>query len=201
MIKMSQFILILSIISLCSCVTKRSNTIIEKKEFIEYVEDYSIPKSSLFVIDTTYIDYIKNEVDSLRFKDYLQPFQILLFENDSLIYHQANCFVKSSLGWTLGINMDWNGNNALDSYPPILDTFRILHPLSLNDYSQHLYPLFDEKSDINIQHPTYIVVFSHFLPDFFEDMNEALNTYFEKHNIKANTYYLIADRLYKYEIK
>lgn len=184
-------------VSMISCISYRTDKNISSEEYkVNYEEEYDIDK--IYFLDSSFVNHAKYISDSTHFKDILQPYQIMMFQNDSLIFHQANCFVPTSLTWTLGMDMDWQ--SSLRMHPPKMDSFRVMPHLKLSDLQSYVRDFDGDKIELLNSESYIIVLFSHYLPDFFDDLYNDLENYISENHLNTKIHYISVDKLYGYKI-
>ncbi|MFM2155791.1 MAG: hypothetical protein RL516_540 [Bacteroidota bacterium] len=89
----------------------------DDKTILTYGNKFNIPQDKSYLLDSTYIQFVKNQDTSKyssEINNHLQPLQALYFdENEKLISYHVNCYAG---GFP---NLEWNRNQVMDVFPPL----------------------------------------------------------------------------------
>jgi hypothetical protein len=89
----------------------------DDKTVLTYGNKFNIPQDKSYLLDSTYIQFVK-KLDTSKYSseinNHLQPLQALYFdENSKLISYHINCYAG---GFP---NLEWNRNQVMDVFPPL----------------------------------------------------------------------------------
>jgi hypothetical protein len=89
----------------------------DDKTVLTYGNKFNIPQDKSYLLDSTYIQFVKKQDTSKyssEINNHLQPLQALYFdENEKLISYHINCYAG---GFP---NLEWNRNQVMDVFPPL----------------------------------------------------------------------------------
>jgi hypothetical protein len=112
----------LTVLSGCGFIMNGLNGIknvkpMDDKTVLTYGNKFNIPQDKSYLLDSTYIQFVK-KLDTSKYSseinNHLQPLQALYFdENEKLISYHINCYAG---GFP---NLQWNRNQVMDVFPPL----------------------------------------------------------------------------------
>jgi hypothetical protein len=92
--------------------------LLEEDQIIQTASAFGIPPANSYVLDTSYLEFIKNQTETLPIprKDHLQPLQ-------AIYYAKADGFIKP-VAWYVNCyaggypNLEWNRTGGWNQFPP-----------------------------------------------------------------------------------
>ena len=127
--------------------------ILDKHQILSYAGKYDIPSDQVYILDTTYSQYLKSlpVFDSTKISDsarkwayhvrhnHAQPLQVLYFDSENkLVSFHINCDIK---GFP---NLKWNYSGNFDTFIPKTTTY--IYPLVTFDKILPYIRTLDDKS-------------------------------------------------------
>ena len=86
----------------------------------EDVQRYQVPPANVFVLDTSYLTFLRRQPEALHesVKNHAQPLQLLYFDQTGALesFH-INCYAKFGFP-----HLNWNAGNRFGTFPPTTQT-------------------------------------------------------------------------------
>lgn len=86
---------------------------IGEAEILKYAAKYHIPAQDVYLLDTSFVGYLRTFESDERYTNHYQPLQALYFDKQGqLASYQVNCYAG---GFP---NLKWNRNDNFSTFPP-----------------------------------------------------------------------------------
>ncbi len=86
---------------------------IKEVEILKYAAKFHIPVEDVYLLDTSFLGYVRKFESDERYANHFQPLQALYFDKQGqLVSYQVNCYAG---GFP---NLKWNRNDNFGTFPP-----------------------------------------------------------------------------------
>jgi putative VirB-like lipoprotein len=196
---MKKIIFLTSLLFILSgCFGLRYDTQITHQEIIEFANENRIDLNSVYILDSSYKEYIFSTKDSIIGRKVLQPLQTICFDsNDSVVAFNANCFAHLRY---LTFNLQWNHEGIYDEFPPKNNIFNFdannaTDPETIFKFTKKLTAT--DLIDSGAKYKLFIfcgLMYERQSSYLIEEVNNMLEGVDKS---EYQTYYIITDNMYK----
>lgn len=133
----------------------KSPKTLSTEQIKKHARKQNIPLENVWVLDSTYRDYLKAQdtnINALAIKNHAQPLQALYYHKQHLFSFHANCYAG---GFP---NLSWNHSGAFNQFPPAT-VAPIDSLLPLNNLRVSLKALEGKKVFPTYETDTLVIVF------------------------------------------